>query len=136
VTVTPARVCSGLLGKDVHDGCSEAAHAPGLSFLHRDPHMYRCLRLSIAPDGEASLRFPALPDDEHVVLGVIVRHDPTVPGRRLTFGSLAVDQQLTDDPRDFVLDRRRHGPEPSLTVRNAGRGIEQVCVAAALVQRP
>lgn len=136
VTVTPARVCSGLLGKDVHDGCSEAAHAPAPSFLYRDPHMYRCLRFSIPPDGEATLRFPALPDDEHAVVGVMVRHDSTVPGRRLTFGSLEVNQQVTDEARDFMLDRRLHGDEPSLTVRNDGRGIEQVCVAAALVQRP
>jgi hypothetical protein len=135
VAVAPARICSGLLGKDVRDGCSETAHAPSRSFLYREPHMYRCLRLSIPPDGEATLDFPALPDDAHVVVGVIVRHDPTVPGRRLSFGSRS-QQPLTDEPRDFMLDRRRHGAEPSLTVRNAGRGIEQVCVAAALVRRP
>jgi hypothetical protein len=71
-----------------------------------------------------------------VISGAIVRHDRSSPARKLVFGSLRVDQQVTDDARDFVLDRRQHGEAPVLTVRNEGWRIEQVCVAAALVQRP
>jgi hypothetical protein len=136
LTVAPERICSGLLGKDVHEGCSEAAHAPSLAFLYREPYMYRCTRISLAPDGEATLQFPALPDRQTVISGAIVRHDRSSPARKLVFGSLRVDQQVTDDARDFVLDRRQHGEAPVLTVRNEGWRIEQVCVAAALVQRP
>jgi len=135
LTVTPSRICSGLLGKDVHEGCSEAAHAPGLSFLYREPHLYRCLRISIAPSGEAWLQFPALPDDEVSIVGVITHHEQVTSGKQLLFGSQKINQQVTNDPRDFTLDRRRHGEAPSLGIRNEGREIEQVCVAAALVRR-
>jgi hypothetical protein len=136
VTVTPSRVCSGLLGKDVHEGCSEVAHVPGLSFLYHEPHMYRCLRISIPPDGEAWLQFPALPDDELAVVGVMAHHDQSTSGKQLLFGSQRINQHVTNDTRDFNLDRRRHGEAPALGIRNESRQIEQVCVAAALVRRP
>lgn len=135
ITVSPSRVCSGLLGKDVLEGCSEAEHAPSLSFLYRDPHMFRCLRISVPPDGEAWLQFPVLPDDQTVVVGVMVRHDQSTSGKQLLFGSLRLNQHVANDARDFMLDRRQHGEAPQLGVRNEGREIEQVCVAAALVRR-
>lgn len=136
VTVTPSRICSGLLGKDVLEGCSEAAHAPSRSFLYREPFMYRCLRISVPADGEAWLQLPTLPDDQTVVVGVVVRHDQSTAGKQLLFGSQKLSQHVTNDARDFVLDRRQHGDAPRLGVRNEGREIEQVCVAAALVRRP
>ncbi len=135
VTVTPSRICSGLLGKDVHEGCSEAAHAPGLSFLYREPYMYRCLRISIPPSGEAWLQFPTLPDDEVAVVGVMSHHQQATSGKQLLFGSQKINQHVTNDARDFMLDRRQHGDAPSLGIRNEGWVIEQVCVAAALVRR-
>jgi hypothetical protein len=136
VTVEPARVCSGLLGKDVLEGCSEAAHAPGPSFLFRDPYLYRCMRISVPPDGEAEIRFPALPDDQTVILGVLVRHEQKGSGKKLLFGARWITQSVMNEERPFVLDRKQHGETPTLGVRNEGRGIEQVCVAAALVRRP
>lgn len=135
ITVSPSRVCSGLLGKDVLDGCSEAEHAPSRSFLYREPHMFRCLRISVPPYGEAWLQFPALPDEQTVVVGVMIRHDQSTSGKQLLFGSLRLNQQVANDARDFMLDRRQHGDAPQLGVRNEGREIEQVCVAAALVRR-
>jgi hypothetical protein len=134
LTVTPTSVCSGLLGKDVREGCSEAEHAPSLSFVFRDPHMYRCLRLSIPPGGEASLQFPELSKDAAVV-GVVIRHDQSVSGKQLLFGSQRLSQQVGNDPSDFMLERRQHGATPKLRLRNDNRGIEQVCIAAALVRR-
>jgi hypothetical protein len=134
VDVEPSRICSGLLGKDVLEGCSEAAHAPSRSFVFRDPHMYRCLRVSIPPVGEAWLRFPALHDDAAAVVGVVIRHDQSVSGK-LLFGSQRLNQEVGNDPRDFMLERRLHGETPTLRLRNEGRRIEEVCVAAARVRR-
>ncbi len=136
VTPSAARVCSGLLGRDVHEGCIEAAHAPSRSFLFRDPHMLRCLRISLPPKGEVALALPALVDDAHVIVGAIVRHDRSSSSRHVHFGARKVNRLVSNDAHDFWLDRRRFGEHPVLTVRNDGRGIEQVCVAAALVQRP
>jgi hypothetical protein len=136
VTVAPAQVCNGLLGKDVHEGCSEDAHAPGPSFLFLDPYLYRCLRFSVPPDGEAKLQFPALPDDDTVVLGVLVRHKQKGSGKKLLFGSRWITQPVLDEQHVFVLDREQHGKAPTLGLRNSGKAIEQVCVAAALVRRP
>jgi hypothetical protein len=42
---------------------------------------------------------------------------------------------VENDPRDFMLERRQHGATPKLGIRNDNRGIEQVCIAAALVRR-
>src|SRR5690606_211974 len=134
--VEPARVCSGLLGKNVLEGCSEAAHAPSTSFLFHEPYLYRCLRISIPPDGTATVQFPTLPDDDTVVLGARVRHVRRGSGKDLLFGSRWITQPVKNVAREFVLDRKDHGDAPTLGLRNDGSGIEQVCVAAALVRRP
>lgn len=136
VVTEPARVCSGLMGKNVLEGCSEAAHAPSVSFLYHEPFLYRCLRISVPPGGTATLQFPALPDDEVAVLGLLVRHVQKGSGKQLLYGSRWVNQAVRNVEHEFLLDRRNHGEEPTLTVRNDGRGIEQVCVAAAFVRRP
>jgi hypothetical protein len=98
--------------------------------------LYRCMRISVPPDGEATIQFPALPDAETVVLGVLVRHEQKGSGKQLLFGSRWITQPVMNEERLFVLDRKQHGEAPTLGVRNEGRGIEQVCVAAALVRRP
>ncbi|MCX4244146.1 hypothetical protein OEB96_26185 [Paraliomyxa miuraensis] len=136
VDAQPARVCSGLMGKNVLEGCSEAAHAPSTAFLYREPFLYRCLRISIPSEGTTVLQFPAFPDDQTVVLGVLQRHVHEGSGKGLKFGSRWINQVVANDEHEFVLDRRSHGEAPTLSIRNEGRMIEQVCVAAAFVRRP
>lgn len=136
VETQPARICSGLLGKNVLEGCSEAAHAPAASMLYREPYLYRCLRVSVPPEGEVTLQFPELPDDRTVVLGVLLRHEQKGSGKKLLFGSRWITQPVLNVEHPFVLDRKDHGVAPTLGVKNEGRGIEEVCVAAAFVRRP
>jgi len=134
---TPASVCSGLLVKDGRVGCSEAEHRPRTSFLYREPFLYRCLRVSIAPHGEATLRFPALPDGDHVVAGSLIRHVRTGSGKLLYFGARWINQRMKNRLHDFVLDSAQIiDGQPTLGLRNDGDQIEQVCISAALFRLP
>lgn len=133
----PEAVCSGLLGKNVLEGCSEAAHRPGTSFLYRDPYLYRCLRLSLPPHGWATLRMPVLPEPDTVVVGSVIRHVREGSGKRVRWG---VGQEgrgpLRSDRHDFVLERDAKGRTDELRFRNDGDAIEQICVSAAVLRRP
>lgn len=135
---TPAQVCNGLMGKDVLDGCSEAAHRPHDSFLYREPYLYRCWRISVPATGEAVVRFPALPDGAHVIVGSIIRHVRTGSGKKIFFGSRAVNQRMLSRRHDFVLDQgsRMVDGQPVLGLRNEGKEIEEVCFSAALMRVP
>ena len=130
-------MCSGLLGKNVLEGCSEAAHRPGPSFMYRDPYLHRCLRFSLPAHGSATLELPPLPDDDTVVVGAVIRHVRRGSGKRVRWG-VGRDARgpLASSRHDFVIERDGSGKTPSLVFRNDGREIEQVCVAAAQVVRP
>lgn len=134
---TPSAVCNGLTVKDGRVGCSEAAHRPRTAFLYREPFLYRCLRISIPPGGEATVRFPTLPNDEYVVAGSLIRHIRTGAGKRLYYGARWINQRMKNRLHDFVL-----GPaqltdgRPAIGIRNESPQIEQVCISAALFRRP
>ncbi len=136
VEVSPARVCSGLLGKDVRAGCSESAHRPNLSFMYRAPYLYRCQRVSVPAHGTAIVRFPELPDDGSVVLGSIIRHVRKGSGKRILWGLGRAKQPLRNQRRDFVVRLNDEGLTPTVRLRNDGNGIEQACVAAAQMLPP
>jgi len=134
---SPTRVCSGLMGKNVLDGCSEDAHRPSLSFLYRDPYLHRCLRFSIPPHGAATLHFPPLLDDDTVVIGSVIRHIRSGSGKRLRWG-IGNDPRgpLRNNRHDFIAPPSPEGPPSELRFRNDGSTIEQICITAAQIKRP
>ncbi|MCA9709259.1 MAG: hypothetical protein KDK70_25670, partial [Myxococcales bacterium] len=135
---SPERMCIGLHGKDVLDDCSEAAHRPHDSFLYREPYLYRCLLVSVPPKGETIVHFPALAERDHVIMGSLVRQGSSRGGKALYWGSRFVDKPVRSGRHDYVLDRRSRtiDDRPTLTLRNDSPKVEQVCVSAAMMQRP
>lgn len=136
--LSPTRVCNGLMGKDVLDGCSEVAHRPHDSFLYRNPYLYRCWRISVPAHGQAVVHFPSLPDDDHAIIGSIIRHVRKGSGKKLFFGSRSIQQRMLNRRHDFVLDRqsRTIAGHPVLGLRNEDKRIEEICLSAALMRRP
>ncbi len=134
VEIDPDRVCSGLLGKDVLIDCSEAAHRPSTSFLYRAPYLYRCQRVSVPAHGTAIIRFPPLADEDHVVLGTIIRHERKGSGKRLLWGQGRTDKQLRNERRDFVIRIDDKGETRTIRLKNESGKIEQACIAAALMR--
>lgn len=136
VELDPEVVCSGLLGKDVLEGCSEAAHRPSTSFLYRDPYLYRCRRLSLPPDGWATVELGSLGADE-VVVGSVIRHERRGSGKRVRWGiGREAQGPLRNDRHDFMSRPGADGRAAELRFRNDGSKIEQICISAARMRRP
>ena len=130
------KVCSGLMGKDVRAGCSEAAHAVNVSFMYRAPYLYRCLRISIPARGNVELAFPALTDEGNRVYGILLRHDRKGTGKALRWGTGQTSRGPTRNrTHEFMLEAN-DGRVPSLKFRNDGNAIEQVCVALSEMTPP
>ena len=132
---TPARVCNGLEGKDVLEGCSEAEHAPVRATTYRDPYLYRCLEFGLPPGGTVEVR---LGDGEHDVLGRLTRRLLGAPGRglKLGIGRSPELQALTSDDFDFFIPVREPGEPIVGILHNGGRHLERFCLAAAEVRGP
>lgn len=131
----PEVVCSGLLGKNVLEGCSEAAHAPSQSFLYRAPYLYRCQRFSLPPRGHMDITPPAPLADGNVVVGAVIRHVRPGTGKAVRWGIGNKGRGgLRNRRHDFVLEPSAKKTMPSLRFRNDGNAIEQVCVALAEVE--
>ncbi len=127
----PARVCNGMMGKDVLPGCSEAEHAPVMATLYRAPYLYRCVEFAIPPGGVAEI---TLGDGGQDVVGVLVRRLLGSSGKRLRFGVGKKPRPLRSDKAEFFVEA---APTPPVaTLVNGGRHMERFCLSAAEVQGP
>lgn len=132
----PRLVCSGLLGKNVLEGCSEAAHAPSTSFLYREPYLHRCLRFSLPPKGHTDLQLPPLTEPGRQVVGTVIRHVRPGTGKAIRWGIGAEGRgPLRNRRHDFAIQPEPDTTMPPLRFRNDGNAIEQVCVALAEIER-
>ncbi len=129
----PSRVCNGLGGKDVLEGCSEAEHAPVAATTYREPYLYRCVEFGVPPGGIVEI---PLGSGDHDVLGRLQRRLLGSPGRRLKFGAAKAPTQLRTDDVDFFVPRRGDGKPAMAVLINDGRSMERFCLAAAEVEAP
>jgi hypothetical protein len=122
----PANACMGILGKDALDGCDDDALAPHVAFMHREPYLYRCVELGIAPGGTASLRLGEAGMD---VIGMIARKGGG-NARDVTWRVGEASERKLGERRHDFLAKADEAPAV-LAIDNAGDDIESVCVAAA-----
>lgn len=131
VETTPARACIALHEKNALPGCSEAEHAPAISFSYREPYLYRCLELSIPPLGEARVYFDGVGAGE-LVLGTLQRVSHEGSGRDIDFAFSARPRPLGNRPRYLRLDGERVGSGHPLVLTSDRRTPERVCISAAV----
>lgn len=130
IVVNPERICDGLMGKDVLDGCDDADHRPQPSAGYRKPYLYRCIEFTVSASGSASVEFDAA---GHAVAGFLIRRESGNRKTRVELGVNAEPHGFRAPRRDFHLAATEAGDITRLDVLNRGTEAERFCLAVALV---
>lgn len=128
--VNPERICDGLMGKDVLDGCNDANHRPQPSAGYRKPYLYRCVEFTVTASGSASVEFDP---SGHAVAGFLIRRESGNRRTRVELGVNEEPQGFRTPRRDFHLEAGEAGDIARLDVLNRGTQPERFCLAVALV---
>ena len=131
---TPQQICIGLTGRDALPGCSETAHRPSMAILYGAPHLYRCLAVTVPPNGLTDVHLEATGD----VLGMVVRMTPG-RGQHLTWRPVGGREDMkrrgvSTQPSEFHLRADAFPAGFTLRLGNRSNAPERVCVAAAEVR--
>lgn len=130
---TPDTACVGLLSKNAHDLCSEAEHAPHMSFLYASPYLYRCVEFTVPAHGTAKIGLGSIGADDWA-MAIVRRRDRTGKGKKFKFRTANVNKWrvLGNATRTLAAPGHAVGGAPILELQNESRRNEPVCVAVGV----